>query len=77
MINKGKRLHDKDNNVYTVVGITGRITILFNHGPQEFVITRPLLLDDVGSVILDGPGVWWCWSYSDAIRLVEYIKYNG
>ena len=74
---KGKRLYDKDSNAYTVVEATGRVTVLYNHGPKEFIVTRPLRLDSDGLVILEGPGVWWCWSYGAAIRLIEYIINNG
>ena len=77
MIRKGKRLYDKDNNAYSVVEIAGRVTVLYNHGPKEFIVTRPLKLDSDGLVNLEGPGVWWVWSYDDAIKLIEYIKYNG
>lgn len=77
MLSKGKRLYDKDNNSYTVVGISGRMTILMAQEPKEYVVTRPLQLDSEGYVILDRLGVWWCWTYSDAIRLVEYIKDKG
>ena len=77
MIKKGKKLYDKDRNKYTVVDITGRITVLYHHGPKEFVITRPLQISSEGLVILEGPGVWWVWTYSDAIKLIEYIKHNG
>ena len=78
MINsKDKRLYDNDDNQYTVVDIIDRSTILYHHGPKEFVITRPLKLDSGGLINLSGLGVWWCWSYDDALRLIEYIKHNG
>ena len=77
MIKKGKKLFDKDSKLYTVVEITGRITVLYHHGSKEFVITRPLQISSEGLVILEGPGVWWVWTYDDAIKLIEYIKHNG
>ena len=77
MIKKGKKLYDNDDNQYTVVDIIDRLTILYHHGSKEFVITRPLQISSEGLVILEGPGVWWVWTYGDAIKLIEYIKHNG
>ena len=76
-MSKGKRLYDSENNLYIVVEIIDQVTILYNHGPKEFIVTRPLRLDSNDLVILEGPGVWWCWTYGGALRLIDYIKYNG
>ena len=76
-VNKGKILYDSDSNAYKVVEISGRLVIFESYYPKEYVVTRPLRLDSDGLIILDGPGVWWCWSYGEALRLIKYIKNNG
>ena len=76
-VSKGKILYDRDNNVYKVVEVVGRSIIFETYNPKEFIVTRPLRLDSDGLIILDRPGVWWCWSYGEALRLINYIKNNG